>query len=68
MLPKYIIKKIEQQHNLLDRAQKLTDEILEWYDKQIIDSEDNYEDYYDIQFDSVGYLSAKAIEYNIQLK
>lgn len=39
-MPKYILKKIEQHNELVDRAEKLENEILDWYNKKMSKYED----------------------------
>lgn len=71
MLPKYITKKINQQHKLLNKAQALNYEILDWYTKKISNNitqdNENNEMYEDVEFGCVYYIRAESLEHNINL-
>ena len=67
MIPKYIEKKIKQQHRYIALATRLSYEIIEWYDKNMDDSNIPDEEFEDIEFDGVKYILPEAIECNLAL-
>ena len=72
MIPKYIEKKIKQQHRYIALATRLSYEIIEWYDKKMDDSnipDEEFDDieFDDIEFEGVKYIHPEAIEYNLAL-
>ncbi len=67
MIPNYILTKIKKQHELPNKAAKLFDEITDWYNKKIA-FHSVAEDYWEIVFDDVHYISKEAISHNLELQ
>ena len=69
MIPKYVINKIKKQHDLLNKAEELSREITEWYNKKTNHTlEISEEEYQVITFEGVKYISKEAIIYNLELE
>ncbi|MCR5201818.1 MAG: hypothetical protein K6D02_01805 [Lachnospiraceae bacterium] len=69
MIPKYIANKIKKQHDLLYKAEELSYEIIEWYDKKIDNTLNiDEEEYNEITFDGVPFISKEAIINNLELE
>ena len=73
-IPKYIVKHIEANNKLLLQANKHSDIVNNWYEKQLEllgadESDFSCEDFSEIQgnWDNNGYIDASAIEANLEL-
>ena len=67
MIPKYIEKKIEQQHRYIALAEKLSSDIIEWYSKNLNNSNLSDEDVEEIDCEGARYIIQQAIEHNLTL-
>ena len=67
MIPKYIEKKIKQQHRYIALAEKLSFDIIEWYLKNLNDSNLSDDDVEEIECEGVRYILPQAIEHNLAL-
>ena len=63
-IPEYIKKHIEQNNKLLQQAEKHTNIVMEWYDKQC--EKLNY--YTDEEIEDMGYIDIEQIKRNLNIK
>lgn len=74
IIPKYILEHIEKNNRLLVQAEKHSEIVNDWYEKQLKkleaeESEIDEEEFAEIQnnWNGVGTIDSEAIKYNLEL-